>query len=222
VGKIRTYPVVLLAALLTVSCGTLRESSRKASQESPVILPLTDSTEIAASRARAQQVLDSLERLDRTTAVPSDSLHSGEAPSAAAVEKTLHERVVDYAKTFLGVPYRLGASGPDRFDCSGYTSYVFREFGYNLPHYSVSQFRDYPRVESFADLQLGDLVFFGVRNSVRDIGHVGIVTEIDRERGFFWFIHASTSHGVEIQRSTHPYFMMRYMGAVRILPDVEE
>lgn len=191
--------------------------SRETRQDSPVILPLTDSTEIAVSRERAREVLDSIDRLRRE---PSDTVSTPEtAPQEEELD--LPDRVIEYAKTFLGVPYKLGAVGPDRFDCSGYTSYVFRAFGYNLPHYSVAQFRDYPHVESFADLQKGDLVFFGVRNSVRDIGHVGIITEIDRERGSFWFIHASTSHGVEIQRSTHPYFMMRYMGAVRILPNQE-
>ena len=129
------------------------------------------------------------------------------------------DELLDYAKTFLGVPYRLGASGPERFDCSGFTSYVFREFGYNLPHNSVMQFRDSVPVESFSDLRKGDLVFFGARNNIREIGHVGIVVDVDLERGMFRFIHASTSNGVEIQRSTQPYFMMRYMGAGRILKD---
>ena len=64
-----------------------------------------------------------------------------------------------------------------------------------------------------------DLVFFGARNNIREIGHVGIVVDVDLERGMFRFIHASTSNGVEIQRSTQPYFMMRYMGAGRILKE---
>ena len=74
-------------------------------------------------------------------------------------------------------------------------------------------------VESFSDLRKGDLVFFGARGSIRSIGHVGIVVDVDLDHGMFRFIHASTSNGVEIQRSTSPYFMMRYMGAGRILPD---
>ena len=43
--------------------------------------------------------------------------------------------------------------------------------------------------------------------------------EVDLEHGMFWFIHASSSHGVEIQRSTLSYYMMRYIGAGRVLPD---
>ena len=133
--------------------------------------------------------------------------------------KELVDQLLDYAKSFLGVPYRLGASGPERFDCSGFTSYVFREFGYDLPHNSEKQFRDSQPVESFSDLRKGDLVFFGANHSIRNIGHVGIIVEVDWDRGMFSFIHASTSNGVEIQRSTSPYFMMRYMGAGRVLKD---
>ena len=133
--------------------------------------------------------------------------------------KELVDQLLDYAKSFLGVPYRLGASGPERFDCSGFTSYVFREFGYDLPHNSEKQFRDCQPVESFSDLRKGDLVFFGANHSIRNIGHVGIIVDVDWDRGMFSFIHASTSNGVEIQRSTSPYFMMRYMGAGRVLKD---
>ena len=96
---------------------------------------------------------------------------------------------------------------------------VFRHFGYNITKFSVAQFSEGREVPSFTDIQKGDLVFFGKRDSVRDIGHVGIVVSIDRERGSFRFIHASVSRGVTEDDANHPYFMMRYMGARRILPD---
>ena len=185
-------------------------------------MPLTDSVEIARTRARAQAVMDSIDLVHSGVIVP----ESNEGIRMATPGKTLPEppkelvdQLLDYAKTFIGVPYRLGASGPELFDCSGFTSYVFREFGYNLPHNSVMQFRDSQPVESFSDLRKGDLVFFGARNNIRSIGHVGIIVDIDLDRGMFNFIHASTSNGVEIQRSTSPYFMMRYMGAGRVLKD---
>ena len=127
--------------------------------------------------------------------------------------------IIDEAYKHIGTPYRYGARGPKAFDCSGFTSYVYREFGFYLPHNSVMQARDTRPVESFSDLRKGDLVFFGARNNIREIGHVGIVVDVDLERGMFRFIHASTSNGVEIQRSTQPYFMMRYIGAGRVLPD---
>ena len=131
------------------------------------------------------------------------------------------EEVVAYARTFLGTPYKLGAAGPSRFDCSSFTRYVYKHFGYELTAYSAVQLREGRPVESYADLQLGDLVFFGKRAGVRKIGHVGIVVSVDRESGSFTFIHASVSNGVTEQSYSHPYFMMRYMGARRILPDNE-
>lgn len=136
-----------------------------------------------------------------------------------AVDAVRGEDVVAYARTFTGTPYKLGAAGPKAFDCSSFTSYVYKHFGYTITAFSQVQFREGRAVDSYADLQLGDLVFFGKKGRVRNIGHVGIVVSVDRERGSFTFIHASVSRGVVEQTSSHPYFQMRYMGARRILPD---
>ncbi|MDZ4178432.1 MAG: NlpC/P60 family protein [Coriobacteriia bacterium] len=76
--------------------------------------------------------------------------------------------VVNIARQYLGAPYKWGASGPNSFDCSGFTSYVYRQVGVSLPHSSRAQIGVGQRV-SRADLQPGDLVFFG-----SPIHHVGI------------------------------------------------
>ena len=214
--------ILLLAAMAVASCGTTRRAPSVREAEAPITPPSTDTVEIAPTRARAQAVTDSIDLVKSGVVVPrSDEGIRMATGSNAHPEppKELVDQLLDYAKTFIGVPYRLGASGPERFDCSGFTRYVFREFGYDLPHNSVLQFRNSQPVESFSDLQKGDLVFFGARNSIRSIGHVGIVVDVDLDRGMFSFIHASTSNGVEIQRSTSPYFMMRYMGAGRVLKE---
>ena len=135
---------------------------------------------------------------------------------------SLSDQLIAYAREFLGTPYKLGASGPFHFDCSSYTRYVFKHFGYDITAYSQVQFREGREVPSYSDLQTGDLVFFGKRAGVRTIGHVGIVVSVDRERGSFTFIHASVRGGVMEQSSSHPYFLMRYVGARRLLPDQEE
>ena len=145
-----------------------------------------------------------------------------EVEAVPSVQVVTGDDVVAYARTFKGTPYKLGAVGPKAFDCSSYTRYVYKHFGYDITAYSQIQFREGRPVESYSDLQKGDLVFFGKRRGVRTIGHVGIVVSIDRERGSFTFIHASVSGGVMEQSSSHPYFMMRYMGARRLLPDEEE
>lgn len=220
-ATVKRTGILLLTALAVASCGLTRRAPSFKEPEAPVILPLTDSADIARSRERAQVVMDSIARVQsgaRSTSTGSIA-SKPEKPVTPAVRKELVDELLDYAKTFLGVPYRLGASGPNLFDCSGFTSYVFREFGYDLPHNSQAQFKGSRPVDGFGDLRKGDLVFFGARGSIRNVGHVGIVVDVDLEHGSFRFIHASTSNGVEIQRSTQPYFMMRYMGAGRILPD---
>ena len=169
--------------------------------------------EEAAAKAEAEA--DSLQ--NTATEVIEEIVEQEE--SSTAPVKGDAESVIEYAKKFLGKPYVFGASGPDRFDCSGYTWFVFSHEGYQITRSSSQQFNDGEPVEDFSDLKRGDLVFFGGRRNVRIVGHVGIVTDIDRKRGSFSFIHASTSNGVEIQKSTHPYFMMRYLGARRIIPD---
>jgi cell wall-associated NlpC family hydrolase len=76
--------------------------------------------------------------------------------------------VVEIAKRYLGAPYQWAAAGPDRFDCSGFTMFVYRQVGVSLPHSSRAQIGYGERV-SRANLQPGDLVFFG-----SPIHHVGI------------------------------------------------
>jgi cell wall-associated NlpC family hydrolase len=75
---------------------------------------------------------------------------------------------VSIAKRYLGAPYVWAASGPNSFDCSGLTMFVYRQVGVSLPHSSRAQIYSGQRV-SRSDLQPGDLVFFG-----SPIHHVGI------------------------------------------------
>ena len=204
----------LALLLLSVSCGTAQKAV-PSQKQAPVIPPLENPADIARSEERAREVLDSLNRVRQER-----EAGRTETPQPQTVqEQALVDRILDYARSFIGTPYKLGASGPQQFDCSGYTRYVFREFGIDLPQNSALQFRNFPKVEEFSELRKGDLVFFGARKDIRNVGHVGIVTDVDLERGLFYFIHAGVSHGVEVQRSTSPYFMMRYIGAVRILTD---
>lgn len=79
-----------------------------------------------------------------------------------------HGDVVTYARSRLGCPYQWGASGPNEFDCSGLAMWCYAQVGISLPHSSSAQFSSGQHV-SRADLQPGDLVFFG-----SPIHHVGI------------------------------------------------
>ena len=70
------------------------------------------------------------------------------------------QEIVNYAEQFLGRPYVWGATGPNAFDCSGLTSYVYRHFGYNIGRTTYTQV-DQGTPVSLNNLQPGDLIFWG-------------------------------------------------------------
>ena len=76
--------------------------------------------------------------------------------------------IMSIARRYIGAPYVWAAAGPNTFDCSGFTMFVYQQVGVSLPHSSRAQINSGQRV-SRGDLQPGDLVFFG-----SPIHHVGI------------------------------------------------
>lgn len=107
---------------------------------------------------------------------------------------------VQWAYRELGKPYVWGAAGPDSFDCSGLTQYVWGKAGVYLDHYTGSQWNEGQHVDR-SQLQPGDLVFFG-----SDLHHVGIYV------GNGNMIEAPHS-GANVRVS--PYARPDYAGAVR-------
>jgi cell wall-associated NlpC family hydrolase len=124
--------------------------------------------------------------------------------------------ILKEARKHIGKRYARGAKGPNAFDCSGFSSYVFRQFGYSLSPSSKGQYTQGVEVDR-KNLRKGDLVFFTSRNSGKSVGHVGIVTEADNEKGTFKFIHAANS-GICIS-SYEGYYLSRYIGARRVIKD---
>ncbi|MBQ9820557.1 MAG: C40 family peptidase [Muribaculaceae bacterium] len=125
------------------------------------------------------------------------------------------DQVINYAYRFRGTPYRYGAMSPRGFDCSGFTSYVFKRFGINLDRSSRGQIFDGVRVKK-TELQPGDLVFFQGRSGRGGVGHVGIVTRVNDDNTFH-FIHSACSSGVTESKNTESYYSRRYVGACRVL-----
>jgi cell wall-associated NlpC family hydrolase len=117
--------------------------------------------------------------------------------------------VVNYAKTLLGKSYVYGGVGPNSFDCSGFTQYVYSKFGVNLSH-SASAQANIGTTVSKVNLQLGDMVFFSQGGS--SIGHVGIFV------GNNSFIHAANPQkGVVITSLSDGYYTTNYKTAKRVL-----
>lgn len=125
--------------------------------------------------------------------------------------------MISFAKKFIGTRYVRGGKSPKGFDCSGFTGYVFNQFGYSLGASSSDQYNSGQSVAR-DEISCGDLLFFTGRNSRSGrVGHVGIAISNDPVTGEITFIHAATSGGIRIDRISAPYYASRYIGARRVL-----
>lgn len=124
--------------------------------------------------------------------------------------------IVDTAKSYLGVNYVYGGASPSGFDCSGFTMYVYQQFGYSLPHTATGQWQSGlgTRVWSIGALQPGDLVFFNdpSRNAGKACSHAGIYI------GNGQFVHSSSSRsqGVIISDLTSGYYYNYFVGGIHV------
>lgn len=133
-----------------------------------------------------------------------------EQEEEAVTETVTGNQVVEYAKKYLGYKYVAGGSSPKGFDCSGFTTYVFKHFGISLNRASKGQIKNGVAVEK-SKLQAGDLVIFN-NESNSAIGHVGIYI------GSGKFIHAANKkEGVTITELSMSYYSKRYVGARRVI-----
>lgn len=131
-------------------------------------------------------------------------------------DEILVENLMDEAYSHIGTPYRYGSKGPRTFDCSGFTSYVFKQqFGVFIGSSSRDQYARNMPIER-NEMQRGDLVFFTGTRTRKGIGHVGIIVEADSIGKTFTFIHASSKDGVKISKSTDGYYTRRYVGVRRV------
>ncbi|MFA5385375.1 MAG: NlpC/P60 family protein, partial [Eubacteriales bacterium] len=121
----------------------------------------------------------------------------------------VEDNILSTAAPLLGTPYSYGSAGPNSFDCSGFTYYVFNKAGISLPHNAAAQASLGTHVDK-TDLQQNDLVFFGYYGS-QGVNHVGIYV------GGGKFIHASTNEGVRYSSLNDAYYASNYRGARRIL-----
>lgn len=179
---------------------------------------------MALFQAQAQDVLPEAlpshpqaERIVKETA-PIRAIETTVQTTEAALSynASFGESVVHTALQYLGARYSSGAMGPYAFDCSGFTSFVYKQENVPILRSSRSQYTQGTPIARISDLKKGDLVFFGGRGNSRSVGHVGIVTDVDPSGNNFSFVHAA-SGGVKISDSSEPYYSRRYIGARRIV-----
>jgi cell wall-associated NlpC family hydrolase len=132
------------------------------------------------------------------------SLQSVPAPASG----TRLAALIAAAKTRMGMPYVYGAAGPTAFDCSGFTSWAFRQIGVALPRSAAEQWVAGPHV-SYADAQPGDVLAWA-----GDPTAPGYVTHVALYLGNGMMIVAATT-GTVI--SIQPVYTQGLLGAVRFL-----
>jgi hypothetical protein len=121
----------------------------------------------------------------------------------------LAQDVVDFAARLIGRPYVWGAEGPNSFDCSGLTQYVYQEFGVELPRRAISQSKAGEPVGR--RLQRGDLLFFASDSRQSLVTHVGLY-----EGGGIMIDASQRSGHVRRDNLSDPFWAERYMFARRV------
>lgn len=140
-------------------------------------------------QAITSNLFDKIPGLDKSE--PIQNIQSDELAESSETSKKRNE-IVEYAKKQIGVPYVWAGNDPTGFDCSGFTSYVMKEFDKTIPRRAIDQEKNSKKVKQ-KNAQKGDLVFF---DNGSGISHVGMI--ISEKGEPLQMIHASSSKGVII------------------------
>lgn len=157
---------------------------------------------------------DAAARVPVTNDVP--ALPKVQAPAAPAVNKPSAPTIAasndaaSVALRYVGARYVYGGASPSGFDCSGLTSYVYRQLGVSLPHKASAQFSTrYGQRVSFGNLAAGDLVFFA-NTAGPGITHVALYV------GGGMMVSANTPRtGVQYVSINSRYWSSHFAGALR-------
>lgn len=122
---------------------------------------------------------------------------------------SIGDSIAKTAMKYLGCSYTFGGNGPNSFDCSGFTKYIYEKFGIELPRTSSEQANVGTKI-SKDELQVGDLLIFS--NTYKSgPSHTGIYLGNNK------FIHASTyDKGVIISDLNSGYYSSHFSYGIRL------
>jgi cell wall-associated NlpC family hydrolase len=126
------------------------------------------------------------------------------------------KEVIVLAESLVGIPYQWGSADPSKgLDCSGFISYVLKNFGLKVPRIS-EQYTNLGKEVTLKESRAGDIILFtGSNTSSEKVGHMGIITGWDK--GQVWFLHSASGGKKGVMLSTmSSYFRDRFVKVNRI------
>lgn len=161
---------------------------------------------------RAGRTVEILETLDGWYRIENGYISADYVTIVDASQVGKTAEIVDLALSFVGSRYVYGGSSPSGFDCSGFTSYIYKQFGISLNRTASGQLDNGTPV-SMSELEPGDLVLFLKHaNSGKRASHVGIYI------GNGQFVHASTyGVGVIVSDMDYAYYTTGFVGGRRLV-----
>jgi len=146
---------------------------------------------------------------DTTAPVGTPPVAATPAPRRAVISEY---DLVGTALDLRGIPYKNGGTDRSGFDCSGFTQYVFAQYGLSLPREVRDQFKTGQPVVDWKALEPGDLIFFTTTEP--GASHVGIAVGGDA------FVHAPSTTGVvRVERFSSSYWAPKFIGARRVISE---
>ena len=193
------YWILFLSGLFIISC---KEKNNMTFDE-PVITNAIDSSNMIDSS------ITIMDLPDPTIYKQGQEINTG---------SIIPDSLVAFGKSLVGTPYLYASTDPAKgFDCSGFISYVFKQFGIAVPRSSVD-FTDVGLEIPKEFASPGDLILFtGTDSTVKIVGHMGIVES--NERGNLLFLHSTSgkAYGVVIS-PLNGYYETRFVKVIRIFP----
>jgi cell wall-associated NlpC family hydrolase len=151
-----------------------------------------------------------------------ETIHTSTPEAGKQYVPDMGEKIINYAATLEGTPYKAAGRDMEGFDCSGFIYYVYKKYNIDVPHSSRHLAELGTEVDT-RDARPGDLVFFkGTNPDNPEVGHVGIVTSKPGEP--VKFIHASSatsSAHVKYDSLARPNYTRRFLKIKRLLPDAD-
>ena len=139
------------ASSVDIASSTVASSESAAPAQTVAAAPVVESAPVVSAPAAAAPVVSAPVVSAPVVTAPTLSAPTGD--------------VVSIAAKYIGVPYVWGGKTPSGFDCSGFTSYVFREaYGIEIGGYTVPQENSGTQI-AVSSAQAGDLIFWGSRGA---------------------------------------------------------